>query len=121
MAFLIAKIQWKTNRFWLYSFYKDKEKLLNFTNLRVCQAERFSTEKFCVSHLPIDWPCIRAVELCNGNRDCPNGEDEEPNMCMFHSLNQGLLRQLQRDFLRFSGATPSSTIYGIRLTTRRSY
>ncbi|CAJ0948402.1 unnamed protein product, partial [Mesorhabditis belari] len=61
-------------------------------------------------HLPIDWPCIRAVELCNGNRDCPNGEDEEPNMCMFHSLNQGSLRQLQRDFLRFSA------IYGIRLT-----
>ncbi|CAJ0925157.1 unnamed protein product, partial [Mesorhabditis belari] len=60
-------------------------------------------------HDPIDWPCIRAVELCNGNRDCPNGEDEEPNMCMFHSLNQGSLRQLQRDFLRFSGATPSSS------------
>ncbi|CAJ0925069.1 unnamed protein product, partial [Mesorhabditis belari] len=83
----------------------------NFTNLRVCQAERFSTEKWapCPSlrpHDPIDWPCIRAVELCNGNRDCPNGEDEEPNMCMFHSLNQGSLRQLQRDFLRFSGATP---------------
>ncbi|CAJ0925145.1 unnamed protein product, partial [Mesorhabditis belari] len=78
---------------------RDKEKLLNFTNLRVCQAERFSTEKMG----------SLAVELCNGNRDCPNGEDEEPNMCMFHSLNQGSLRQLQRDFLRFSGATPSSS------------
>ncbi|CAJ0925162.1 unnamed protein product, partial [Mesorhabditis belari] len=95
----------------MISNFQDKEKLLNFTNLRVCQAERFSTEKWapCPSlrpHDPIDWPCIRAVELCNGNRDCPNGEDEEPNMCMFHSLNQGSLRQLQRDFLRFSGATP---------------
>ncbi|VDO52869.1 unnamed protein product [Haemonchus placei] len=34
-----------------------------------------------------DWPCIRYSDLCNGLRDCPNGEDESPVHCHFHHLD----------------------------------
>ncbi|CAJ0565585.1 unnamed protein product, partial [Mesorhabditis spiculigera] len=33
-----------------------------------------------------DWPCIRASDLCNGLKDCPEGLDEDPQACFFHQL-----------------------------------
>jgi len=29
------------------------------------------------------YPCIDDDEVCNGEPDCPNGEDEDPTVCMF--------------------------------------
>ncbi|WKY12873.1 hypothetical protein Q1695_004020 [Nippostrongylus brasiliensis] len=53
-----------------------------------------------------DWPCIRYSDLCNGLRDCPNGEDESPMQCHFHELHRAELdsirEQIQRMTLEFN-------------------
>ncbi|CAJ0588034.1 unnamed protein product [Cylicocyclus nassatus] len=38
-----------------------------------------------------EWPCIRYSDLCNGQRDCPNGEDESAVHCYFHELHRAEL------------------------------
>ncbi|CAD6187580.1 unnamed protein product [Caenorhabditis auriculariae] len=54
---------------------------------------------FCPSPKQEDlthWPCIKYSDLCDGKADCPNGEDEYPAMCMFHSLRRGEITELRR-------------------------
>uniref|UniRef100_A0A914EGJ5 Uncharacterized protein n=1 Tax=Acrobeloides nanus TaxID=290746 RepID=A0A914EGJ5_9BILA len=34
------------------------------------------------------WTCILPSELCNGVKDCENGEDEDPKFCMFYKVAQ---------------------------------
>uniref|UniRef100_A0A0K0FCK9 Merozoite surface protein n=1 Tax=Strongyloides venezuelensis TaxID=75913 RepID=A0A0K0FCK9_STRVS len=33
-----------------------------------------------------DWKCIKLEDLCDSHPDCPNYEDENPTICMFHVL-----------------------------------
>uniref|UniRef100_A0A0K0E4E2 Merozoite surface protein 7 n=1 Tax=Strongyloides stercoralis TaxID=6248 RepID=A0A0K0E4E2_STRER len=33
-----------------------------------------------------DWKCIKLEDLCDSHPDCPNYEDENPTICMFHIL-----------------------------------
>uniref|UniRef100_A0A0N4ZW85 Uncharacterized protein n=1 Tax=Parastrongyloides trichosuri TaxID=131310 RepID=A0A0N4ZW85_PARTI len=49
---------------------------------------------FCPSRKgPTDeWKCIKLEDLCDSHPDCPNYEDENPTICMFHVL---LRNQLQ--------------------------
>ena len=37
-------------------------------------------------HCPGSNQCIDEHHLCNGARDCPGGQDENPTACLFHHL-----------------------------------
>ncbi|KAK6757797.1 hypothetical protein RB195_015552 [Necator americanus] len=43
-----------------------------------------------------EWPCIRYSDLCNGQRDCPNGEDESPTHCHIHQLHRAELDAIRK-------------------------
>ncbi|XGW06836.1 hypothetical protein V3C99_016842 [Haemonchus contortus] len=51
-----------------------------------------------------DWPCIRYSDLCNGLRDCPNGEDESPVHCHFHHLHRAELDSIREKLHRLNVA-----------------
>ncbi|KAK5983651.1 hypothetical protein GCK32_011518 [Trichostrongylus colubriformis] len=55
------------------------------------------------------WPCIRYSDLCNGMRDCPNGEDESPIHCHFHSLHRAEMNAIREKVHRLSLALSRRT------------
>ncbi|CAJ0935066.1 unnamed protein product, partial [Mesorhabditis belari] len=70
-------------------------------NKRVCVMERLTGVKhtFCPTSRPndpIDWPCIRVDDLCNGTPQCPGGEDEDPDLCMFFQAQNVAFQQMKR-------------------------
>lgn len=78
--------------------------VLSLRPSKSCPSSQWAFEKeekayFCPSHAagqPQDWPCIRATDLCNGVPDCPNSEDENPTLCLFHIAERDLILEVQR-------------------------
>ncbi|XP_045595581.1 uncharacterized protein [Procambarus clarkii] len=42
------------------------------------------------------WTCVEDVDLCDGVSQCPNGEDEAPTHCLFHTAMRAHLDELTK-------------------------
>ncbi|KRZ75810.1 hypothetical protein T10_756 [Trichinella papuae] len=72
-------------------------------NQAVCPNQDKYTEHIvqCPSASPrgiADKICITTGELCNGIQSCPNGEDENPSLCMFWISWMDYVRQFTKTF-----------------------
>ncbi|CAH1799656.1 unnamed protein product [Owenia fusiformis] len=38
--------------------------------------------------------CVDDHQICNGRRDCPNHEDENPTMCLFYQVVQSQIKMV---------------------------
>ncbi|UMM42289.1 hypothetical protein L5515_018175 [Caenorhabditis briggsae] len=43
-----------------------------------------------------NWPCIKITDLCNGRRDCPNGDDEDHLHCFYHKYRLEEFQKLRK-------------------------
>ena len=70
----------------LGNFYKIVNKQLIFSLFTECPPTIGGERQwFCPSSDDRgDSKCISIEQLCNSRVDCPNGEDEDETMCLFH-------------------------------------
>ncbi|KAL4232871.1 hypothetical protein ACF0H5_007558 [Mactra antiquata] len=63
----------------------------------VCPPNEEGKEEMLACPTPDRWNrihCIEYYNLCDHTIHCPNGEDEDPTMCLFHSATNLSMKQL---------------------------
>ena len=95
---------------WLHSLDTDLEKNKEnnpFSYISECPSSIGGNRRFyCPStNERQEWVCITFEQLCNTQKDCPQGDDEDELMCLYHrpvSIQWHLqITLMSRDFRHF--------------------
>uniref|UniRef100_A0A8R1EVP5 Uncharacterized protein n=2 Tax=Caenorhabditis japonica TaxID=281687 RepID=A0A8R1EVP5_CAEJA len=72
-----------------------------------CKSDRHGNKHVpCPSPDELDvsvWPCVKMADLCNMQRDCPNGEDEHYLYCFYHKFRAQEINKLRQSVDQIKG------------------